>query len=185
MRRKEREMSKEFALQVIDDAQFGVLGVIDNDVPYTVPLSIFRDGNALYFHSAKAGKKVDLFKDGTVVSVSFVSHVQVPHFYSHDEVADLIERNKIGVLASSVYTTEFSSARVVGRIYRVEEQEQKERALLLLCEKFTPEIADIAAPVARSGVEYTGIFKIEIDEIYGKRKTFDDKGNELTNGKEQ
>ena len=53
MRRKDREMSAEFGLSVIDKAQFGVLSLVnmENEV-YSLPLSIARDGDRLYFHSA-------------------------------------------------------------------------------------------------------------------------------------
>ena len=55
MRRKDREMSAEFGLSVIDKAQFGVLSLVnmENEV-YSLPLSIARDGDRLYFHSATA-----------------------------------------------------------------------------------------------------------------------------------
>lgn len=50
MRRKDREMDREFGLKVIDKATYGVLAMVDEGKPYCIPLSIVRDGNTLYFH---------------------------------------------------------------------------------------------------------------------------------------
>ena len=56
MRRKDREMDKDFGLEVIDKSKYGVISLVDNNnMPYSVPLSIVRDGDMLYFHSATVG----------------------------------------------------------------------------------------------------------------------------------
>ena len=60
MRRKDREMPLQFAHQVIDKATYGVVSMIDGEMPYSVPLSIVRSGDVLYFHSAMQGRKVDV-----------------------------------------------------------------------------------------------------------------------------
>ena len=55
MRRKDREMNTEFAKQVIDRSRYGVLSIIEtgSGTPYSIPLSIVRDDEVLYFHSAR------------------------------------------------------------------------------------------------------------------------------------
>lgn len=65
MRRKDREMNTEFAKQVIDRSRCGVLSILEtgSGTPYSIPLSIVRDDELLYFHSAKEGTKVDLFSE--------------------------------------------------------------------------------------------------------------------------
>ena len=51
MRRKDREMSEEFALKIIDKSRYGIVSMIDSDnMPYGLPLSIVRDDKNLYFH---------------------------------------------------------------------------------------------------------------------------------------
>lgn len=51
MRRRDREMNREFGLEVIDKSIYGVLSIVaDDNEPYSIPLSIVRDGNKLYFH---------------------------------------------------------------------------------------------------------------------------------------
>ena len=60
MRRKDREMDRVFAFNIIDKSEYGVLSMLDDEgEPYGLPLSLVRYGDLLYFHSAKLGKKVD------------------------------------------------------------------------------------------------------------------------------
>lgn len=180
MRRKDREMSREFGISVIDKSPFGVLAVLDQEgKPYTVPLSIVREQDKLYFHSAKAGKKVDLLKDGSPVSISFVAYDKVPNMYSREEVMQVIEEGAYRAAASKIYTTEFASAHVEGRVYRVEDQAEAAKALQLVCNKFTPDISDLAPAVIENSVSYTAIFRVEIDAIKAKRKAFDKNREEM------
>ena len=59
MRRKDREMPPEFALTVADKCEYAVISMTDiSGEPYCVPVTIARDGNAVYFHSAKEGQKI-------------------------------------------------------------------------------------------------------------------------------
>lgn len=90
MRRKDREMSREFGLTVIDKAAFGVLSTVDDKgMPYGIALSIVRDNDRLYVHSAKAGTKVELLTPGTPVCVTFVTDVEVPELYSKEELEEM------------------------------------------------------------------------------------------------
>jgi len=93
MRRKDREMNSEFAREVIDRSQYGVLACVTPDgKPYAIPLSIARDGDRLFFHSATAGSKVDYLPDGKEVALTFVSHVQLPELFNSEELVGMLER---------------------------------------------------------------------------------------------
>ena len=83
MRRKDRQMPLHFAHQVIDKAQYGVVSMIDGDNPYSVPLSIVRSGDVLYFHSAKQGRKVDVLASNANVSILFVGDKRVVNKYCY------------------------------------------------------------------------------------------------------
>ena len=60
MRRKDREMNKDFAFSVLDKAPFVTLSMVNEDKPYSVPVSIARDNDILYFHCALEGTKIDI-----------------------------------------------------------------------------------------------------------------------------
>lgn len=179
MRRKDREMDREFALKVIDEAEFGVLGLVDRDyIPYTLPLSIVREEDNLFFHSAKSGKKVEIIRDSDLVSLSFVSKVQVPTFVSRDVIGYALEDGSYPSIASKVFTTEFYSSHVIGKIYLVKDLDLQKKALMKICEKYTPDFLDFAGAFIDLSIDRTNIYRIEIIEISGKRKEFDEEGIE-------
>ncbi|MGF7058471.1 pyridoxamine 5'-phosphate oxidase family protein [Brassicibacter mesophilus] len=185
MRRKDREMSREFGMEVIDKSRYGVISIIDEDnEPYGIPLSIVRDGNTLYFHSAMDGRKIKIFEKNPKVSVAFVGEIKVPENYAKEELDEIIkDESKVIVLISSVFTTEYESAVVKGRIRLVEDEEEKVKALKLICEKYTPTKMDYFNMAIKAGLKRTNVYRIEIEEIKAKRKKYDIHGEEMKWGR--
>ncbi len=181
MRRKDREMDQDFAREVIDRSQFGVLACVTPEgKPYAVPLSIARDGDLLFFHSATAGSKVDYLPDGQEVALTFVSRVQVPDLFSPEELAALLSQPEAAsMLGSKVFTTEFESACVQGRVYELTESADKLFGLRCICEKFTPDKMSLFELAANGALKITKVYEIRIESLTGKRKRFDAQGNEL------
>lgn len=80
MRRKDRELNDREALRsLLERGQVCHLALADGDAPYVVPMNygflMQEDGAlALYFHSARAGKKLELLREhphaGFAVSLS-------------------------------------------------------------------------------------------------------------------
>lgn len=182
MRRKDREMDVEFAKNIIDKSDFGVLGIYKEE-PYTMPLSIVRRENILYFHSAPQGRKVDMISDGDAVSVSFVGDVNVPSLLNRETIQEKINEGKFAEIGSKVFTTEFESTHVKGRIYKVESEVEAIVALNLIVRKYTPDLEDLAEKFIKNSLPRTVIYKIIIDEIHGKRKKFDSDGVEMKFGR--
>ena len=61
MRRARQALSDAACAAVLKRATSGVLALSEKDgTPYAVPLSFVDDGNALYFHCAKEGRKLDV-----------------------------------------------------------------------------------------------------------------------------
>ncbi len=185
MRRKDREMDREFGLRVIDKSRYGVLSMVDEyNEPYGVPLSIARDGDTLYFHSAMDGRKVRILEKNSKVSLVFVGETKIPENYSNEELDKITKAgSKIGILSSKVFTTEFESAIVVGKIKLVEDEEEKVKALRLICEKYTPAKMDYFPMVVKAGLKGVNVYSIEIEEIKAKRKKYDIYGEEMKWGR--
>lgn len=185
MRRKDREMSKEFALALIDHSSYGVLSVVDKDGnPYGLPLSIVYQEGKLYFHSAKGGKKVETFEDGKHVCVTFVGKTKIPELFSEDELQGFLKDESKGTtLSSKVFTTEYESAMVFGKIHLVKNETEAIEALRLICLKYTPTKMDYFDLAIKSGLSRTNIYRIDIEEITAKRKKFAPSGEELKWGK--
>lgn len=152
MRRKDRERGQEFAYDVIDRCEYGVMAMAGEE-PYCVPLSLVRVDDTLYFHCALQGRKLDLLRSNDRVCVSFVTDAQ-PHY-----IADELN-----------YTTYFRSAVVTGRAFEVTDPQEKAGALRALCQKLFPgDMADFDRAVAKS-LGVTGVWGVRMDQAVGKEK---------------
>lgn len=185
MRRKDREMTREFSMEVIDKSRYGIISMIGEDnEPYGIPLSIVRDGDNLYFHSAIGGRKVKIFEKNPKVSVAFVGETKIPENYTKEELDEIIkDESKAVLLISKVFTTEYESAVVTGKVKLVEDEEEKIKAMRLICEKYTPTKMDYFDMAIKAGLKRTNVYRIEIEEIKAKRKRYDINGEEMKWGR--
>ena len=185
MRRKDREMTREFGIEVIDKSRYGIISMIGEDnEPYGIPLSIVRDGDNLYFHSAMGGRKVKIFEKNPKVSVAFVGETKIPENYTKEELDEIIkDESKAVLLISKVFTTEYESAVVTGKVKLVEDEEEKIKAMRLICEKYTPTKMDYFDMAIKAGLKRTNVYRIEIEEIKAKRKRYDINGEEMKWGR--
>lgn len=185
MRRKDREMGREFALQIIDNSDYGVLSVMDTDgAPYAFPLSLVRKDDSLYFHSAQGGKKVDIFEKNSIVTVVFVGKTKIPELFTTQELDSFLEEEKKGAtLGSKVFTTEFESAIINGRVSLVNNEQEAIEALRILCEKYTLSKMKYFDLAVKSGLSKTNIYRIDIESITAKRKKYDSLGEEMKWGR--
>ena len=150
MRRKDREQTREFGLELTDRCEYGVMALIDSeDKPYAVALNLVRDGEKLYFHCAMDGKKTDSLRKNPDVCISFTGGVKpVP----------------------DKFTTLYRSAIVRGRAAEVTDTDEKIHGLRLLCEKLAPtNMADFDNAIERS-LHRTAVWRIDIDEVTAKEK---------------
>lgn len=150
MRRKDRLMSKEWALEIVDKCEWATLATIDTDgMPYCIPLSIARIDGDIYFHCAKEGKKIGCFKRSDDVCISCVGDTLRPD----DE-----------------FTTKYESAMVRGKISHVLDEKEKIEALRAICQRHTPKnMPNFDEAIARS-LAITDIWKVTIQDIDGKRR---------------
>ena len=154
MRRNDRAQSLEFSLALIDRCSHGVVAfAAETGTPYCVPLSLVRIDNALYFHCAKEGKKLDLLHQNNQVCVTFVG-------------------NDCPTFVEDYYTTYFESVIVTGHAFEVTSSEEKILALRRLCELRTPDgmTGDHFDQAITASLPHTAVFRIDMDEITGKAK---------------
>ena len=81
MRRMERQLEFQQILEILKDASFGDLAVLDHGRPAVVPLSFgFQQEEkrlAFFFHSAPEGRKIEALRANPAVSFSVVSRADV------------------------------------------------------------------------------------------------------------
>ena len=162
MRRKDREMGPDFAHMVLDKCEWAVLATVGADgAPCCVPVTIVRDGDVIYFHTAQAGEKIEnLNRDGRVC-LTAVGDTRV---------------------ATDQFTTEFESAVVHGRVVEVTEERAKIEALRLLCQRHVPTNMDRFDEAIAQSLHRTGVWAIRIEALTGKRKKYGKDGTELKFG---
>jgi nitroimidazol reductase NimA-like FMN-containing flavoprotein (pyridoxamine 5'-phosphate oxidase superfamily) len=78
MRRKDREIQDpELVAQIIRNCQVCRLALAKDNVPYMVPVSFGYDGSAIYFHTARQGKKIDYIAANNRVCFEFERGVEL------------------------------------------------------------------------------------------------------------
>lgn len=168
MRRKDRELSEQDALKIIDDSQYATLSCIDEDGEiFSIPISIARVENSIFIHGAKVGSKARLYQNGKSVTLVAVSKNEVPA--PSYEFCQSIKDNA-RELGSVVFTTEYLSTVAKTRAYEVTDEAQKINALRLLCEKYTPEYMEYFSVAATGSLHRTSIYELKIESLTAKAK---------------
>ena len=136
MRKASREMSAEWALQVMRRAPYITVSFTRPDgTAYGLPLSLAStDDNTWYFHCAPEGEKLDCIALHPEVCLSAVAKC----------------RPTVGPLDNS-FTLQYESAVAFGRAELVTDPEEKIKALRAISERFLPRHMDaFDSAIARS-----------------------------------
>lgn len=165
MRKESRQMSAEWAFEVLDKAPYITVSMADEEEqPYGLPLSLVRtDEKTFYFHCALEGKKLDILKHNPRVCLSAVTKC----------------KPTVGPKDGS-FTLEFKSAIAFGTAEIIEDDTEKIAALRAICERFLPQHMDaFDVSIARS-LGRTAVVRITVTEPpIGKRKLYDNQGDEM------
>ena len=147
MRRDEKKISEEEALEILDKAEYGVLSTVsETGEPYGVPLNHCLIERNIYFHSATEGHKVDNIEGEPRVSFCTIGEASV----IPDE-----------------FSTAYESAIAFGTAEEVFDRE-KRSALEALLEKFSPDFFSEGLDYIDDKLDETRVFKISINRITGK-----------------
>jgi nitroimidazol reductase NimA-like FMN-containing flavoprotein (pyridoxamine 5'-phosphate oxidase superfamily) len=140
-------MSQEDTIAVMKRCTNGVLACSGDDgYPYAVPLSYVFFHDKIYFHSAKAGHKIDaIFKNPKV------------SFTAIDE----------DTIVSAEYTTYFRSVIAFGQARMVEGDELKS-AFKALVEKYSGDQPEAAKQKEITECTQTYLIAIDVEHITGK-----------------
>lgn len=154
MRRKDRERDRDFALSVVDGCSYAVLATVNEDnTPYCIPVSIVRDGESLYFHCAREGQKTENMRRRPDVCLTCVGQMSLP---------------------KGKFTVGYDSAVVYGLAEEVSDEEERIRAMRLLCSRYVPgDMADFDSYMQKNGAR-AAVWKISIDRITGKQNPLRD-----------
>lgn len=152
MRRDDREITDRLEIeQIIQDSRVMYLALCRDDIPFVVPVFYAWDGQALYFHSARSGAKIDIMKRNN--KVCFVISVDQ------------------GVIEEAMVCNFEARHRTViglGDAVFVEDEQEKIAALQRIVERFTARPS--AFPTAN--LKATQVIRINILSLTGKKHGF-------------
>ena len=149
MRKKEREITdiKEIE-RIIAGAEVCRIGFVDGDEPYIVPVSFGYESNAIYFHSAPEGRKVNLIKESAKVCFELDTDTEI---VQSDNACD--------------WTTKYRSVMGTGRASLLADNEEKIRGLNVIMKHYSS--AEFRFP--RSKLATVLVIRVDIDRISGKK----------------
>ncbi|MDR3724341.1 MAG: pyridoxamine 5'-phosphate oxidase family protein [Terracidiphilus sp.] len=159
VRRKERAITDRAEIDaILNEGKVMHLALSLHDRPFLVPLFYVYDGQALYFHSAQQGTKIEILKQNPHVcfEVSLGQGV-IPS----DKACDFEARHRTVIGA--------------GTAAFLEDEEQKRHALDAIVGRFTKEKFTYPAPM----FAHTAIVRIAIQSLNGKKHGHSEEGFSL------
>lgn len=149
LRRKERGLAESEARELLERGEYGILSTSDIDgQPYGIPLSYCMIDNAIYFHSAVEGHKLENIAANDRVSFCVVGNTEV---------------------LPDKFATRYESVVVTGRAVEVFEEE-KQRGLEGLLPKYSAGFQTEGRNYINSDRDRTKVFRIDILGICGKAR---------------
>ena len=149
LRRKDRAISEEEAIALLNKAEYGVLSTVtEKGEPYGVPLNFCFIDHCIYFHCAVEGQKIDNIRHNKSVSFCAVGNTE---------------------LLPDKFGTKYESVVVSGEIDEVFDM-NKQLALEGLLHKYSSEFFDKGIKYIEDLKEKTRVFKINIKKLTGKAR---------------
>ena len=151
MRRRDKEMSSREEIDaVIREAAVCHLAFAAGDEPYVIPISFGYDGEALYIHTAKTGRKIDFIERNDRVCFELETNVVL----------------KTDETDACKWTFTFESVVGYGTITELTEPEAKAHGLNRIVEHYSGrnwEMGDTAVAATR-------VWSVAIESVTGKRE---------------
>ena len=150
MRRKEKEIVERSEIEsIIAESSVCRLAMTDENRPYVVPLCFGYSENALYFHTAGAGKKLNILRRNNRVCFEF------------DIGQEIVKKGKIGC----AWSMKYRSAIGFGQAFFIEDPEAKRNALDIIMNHY----GDGPFEYSDAKIGNTVIVKVDIEQMTGKR----------------
>lgn len=148
MRRKEKAISREETMEVLNSAEYGVLSTISGDnTPYGTPMNFVYVDGAIYFHCALEGHRIENIKGNSSACLNVVDSV---------------------VLMPEKFNTQYRSVTVFGRVQIVENKEEKKKGIAAIAQKLSPDYSKEGMAYIESAFDKMHVLRMDIDKMTGK-----------------
>jgi len=149
MRRSDKEITSRSEIdKVIRDCKVCHLAMTADNEPYVVPISFGYDGAAVYFHTAREGRKIDFFTANPRVCVQFEHDVRL--VTSDTDACD--------------WTFSFESVIGFGVIEELTDPDTKAHGLNQIMQQYSGRTWQFDIPA----FSRTRVWRVSIDKLSGK-----------------
>ena len=151
MRRKDRELTKEEAMEILSNGEFGVLSTVSEDgQPYGVPVSYaYKDGFVYVHCSCEGGLKIDNLRCNSRASFTVVGSTE---------------------LQPESFGTRYASAIAFGTVEILESREDKREGIEAIMYRYSSEFEEAGIKYINAAIDKIYILKFRVNEITGKSK---------------
>jgi len=148
MRRKDKEITdRQQVDSIIEKAIICRLGLAVGNKPYIVPLCFGYDGDSLYFHSALAGRKLDIIRENNNVCFEIESDI------------NMVDADK-----ACNWSVRYKSVIGFGKAHIINDPESVRRALDVIMEHYSNRPFEYPD----DKVAKTAVIRVDIEEMSGK-----------------
>lgn len=152
MRKREKEITeKKSIVEIIKRAEICRLAMCNEGRAYIVPLCFGYEDDALYFHCAHEGKKIDILRRNPEVCFEFD-----------------IDQEIIGAEDACRWTMKYRSVIGFGTVEFIEDDKQKRRALNIIMKQYSD--GSFSFPDKNFGL--TEIIRVDIRNMTGKQSGY-------------
>jgi nitroimidazol reductase NimA-like FMN-containing flavoprotein (pyridoxamine 5'-phosphate oxidase superfamily) len=152
MRRKDKEIKDIKVIEsIIEKSHVCRIALSENNSPYIVPVCFGYKDNLLYFHSANAGKKIEIVKKNNIICFEF-----------DDYDGLLLSENLCD------WDIKYSSVIGSGKASFIHDFDEKIKALNIIIEHYSDSTYEFQQKI----IDAVTIIKVEIDSITGKRSGY-------------
>ena len=150
MRRKDKEIkNKKEIEQIFKESHVCRLGMFDGKIPYIVPMNFGYRDNILYFHSALAGRKIDIIK----INPDICFEIDIP--------GETISSEK-----ACSWSMSYRSIIGDGKVVIVSDEDEKAEALNIIMGHYS---GNTDWDINRKMLNNTLVFKVLINNMSAKK----------------
>ena len=150
LRREDRRLDDAAAMALLERGEYGILSTTGKDNrPYGIPVNYVIMEDAIFFHCATEGRKLENITANRGVSFCVVGRTE---------------------LLPEKFSTRYESMVVSGEAGVVERQELKEKALNALVAKYAPGNMAAGKAYIDKLMDKTAVVCISIDHLIGKAR---------------
>ena len=150
MRRSDREITDLATIRaIVRGCQVCRVGLAVDGEPYVVPVSFGFDGESVYFHTAKTGKKIDMMTANPRACVQFERNVEL--VTNPDDACE--------------WSFSYESVIGFGAVTEITGDREKHHALNRIMEQYSGRDWTFSETALAS----TRVWRVELDGLTGKR----------------